>query len=124
MIQSIVGMLIFWVCACFHTTNVRRVFLAIITPTSFQVVTVFVLVWENTATVRILGSLLVLAYQATSMSVVMHHHHSWWWWWWWLPLALVGRTLVGRLVAHLMGLPYQPCAGLEWTIAGERFCLT
>jgi hypothetical protein len=121
MMQSVVGMLIFWFCTFFHTENVRRTFLAMSFPTSFQVVTVFVLVWENTATVRILGSLLVLAYQGTSMSVVMQHRYHWWWW---LPLALVGRALVGRLVAHLMGLPHQPCAGLGWTIAGERFCLT
>jgi hypothetical protein len=116
MIQSIAGLLIFSVCG-YTSDCFRRVFLAICAPTSFQVVTVFVLVWENTATVRILGSLLVLIYQAASMSVVMHHH-------WWLPLSLVGRALVGRLVAHLMGLPYQPCAGLEWKIAGEHFCLT
>lgn len=115
MISSIVGMLVFWLCGC--AFDFRRVFLAIVTPASFQLVIVLVLVWENTATVRILGSLFVLMYQATSMSVL--HHHCW------FPLALVGRALIGRfLVAPLMGLPYQPCAGLEWTIAGERFCLT
>jgi hypothetical protein len=121
MIPSMLGMSIFCICGYYCTNDFRRAFLAISTPTSFQVVTVFVLVWENTATVRILGSLFVLMYQATSMSVVVTHHHHWRV----LPLALVGRALVGCLVAHLiMGLPYQPCAGLEWTIAGERFCLT
>lgn len=120
MLMSIVGMLMLWLCGMTGGSDFRQVFLAICVPTAFQVVTVLVLVWENTAMVRLLGSLFVLVFQATAMFVVV----GWRYCWWQLAVAVILRALVGRVLAHLLGLPWQPCGGLEWTVGGERFCLT
>ena len=118
MIISVMNQIILWtVGTLMGKGNYRHVFLAISFPTAFQVITVLVLVWENTATVRLLGSLFVLAFQATAMFCIMGDY-------WWFVIAVVLRALVGRCVAHLMGLEWQPCAGLEWSLGGERFCLT
>jgi len=118
MMSSVINMLVLWMCGSVVARgDYRHVFLAISVPMAFQVVTVLVLVWENTATVRLLGSLFVLVFQATAMFVVVGQY-------WWLALAIVVRALVGRLVAHVMGLPWQPCAGLEWTLGGDCFCLS
>lgn len=51
-------------------TLFTRSYLAVMFPTSFAVVTILVLVWENTYTVRLLGSLLVLVYQVLSIYTV------------------------------------------------------
>lgn len=47
-----------------------RSYLAVTIPTSFAVVTILVLVWENTYTVRLLGSLLILTYQVLSIYTI------------------------------------------------------
>lgn len=115
---SVINMFVFWgVGTLVAKGDLRHVFLGVAFPTAFQVVTVLVLVWENTSTVRLLGSLFVVVFQATAMFVVVKQH-------WWLALAIVFRALVGRLVAYSMGLSWQPCAGIEWKIGDERFCLS
>jgi ABC-type bacteriocin/lantibiotic exporter with double-glycine peptidase domain len=117
MMSSMVDLLVFWACGTWVAKgDVRHVFLGVTFPSAFQVVTVLVLVWENTSTVRLLGSLFVLVFQATAMFVVVGQY-------WWLTLAIIIRAIVGRLVAHAMGLPNQPCAGLEWKLGGEMLCL-
>ena len=44
-----------------------KVYVAVVLPTSFSIVTILVLIWENTFTVRLLGSLLILTYQMVSI---------------------------------------------------------
>lgn len=117
MLSSMVDLLVFWACGCLVARgDFRHAFLGVTFPTAFQVVTVLVLVWENTSTVRLLGSLFVLVFQATAMFVVVEQY-------WWLAVAVVLRAIIGQLLALAMGLPSQPCAGLEWTVGGIPFCV-
>lgn len=118
MMGSMVDLVVFWACASLFVgkESVQHVFLGLTFPTAFQVVTVLALVWENTSTVRLLGLLFVLVFQATAMFVVVRQY-------WWMVMAVTVRAIVGRLVAHFMGLDFQPCAGLEWIIGGQQFCL-
>eukprot|EP00536_Pseudo-nitzschia_multiseries_P006223 jgi/Psemu1/14752/gm1.14752_g len=59
-----------------------QIYLALLLPTAFQVVSVSVLIWENSKTTRALGSLLVACWQSLAVSLVsIHrggggHHHS------------------------------------------------
>lgn len=122
LMNSILNNVVFWMSSSLFTrrNNMRQVFCALFFPTAFQVVTVLVLVWENTATVRILGSLFVLVFQATAIKTVTKQS-----WWLVVPATMV-RALVGRLFAiYVMEWPWQPCAGVEWNVRGdERYCLS
>lgn len=118
MMSSMLNLLVFWACGTLiGRGDFRHVFLGVSFPTAFHVVTVLVLVWENTSTVRLLGSLFVVVFQATAMSVVVRQYC-------WLAIAIIIRALVGRLAAHFMlGLPFEPCAGLECSFGGKQLCL-
>ena len=47
-----------------------KVFWSLILPTAFQVVSIFVLIWENSKSTRALGSLLVTCWQGLAISLV------------------------------------------------------
>jgi hypothetical protein len=47
-----------------------QVYLALVLPSSFSVVTVLVIIWENTRMVRLLGSVLIAGWQCLALSVV------------------------------------------------------
>jgi hypothetical protein len=47
-----------------------QIYLAMLLPTSFQVVSILVLLWENSKTTRALGSLLVACWQSLGISLI------------------------------------------------------
>merc|ERR1712238_345024 len=47
-----------------------QIFLSLLLPTSFQVVSVSVLIWENSNTTRALGSLLITCWQCLAISLI------------------------------------------------------
>ena len=47
-----------------------QIYMALILPSSFAVVTILVLIWENTKTVRLLGTVLVACWQCLALSVL------------------------------------------------------
>lgn len=49
---------------------VSRIFLAIVIPSFFTMVTIFVMIWENNSTIRFLGSLQILTYQVISLYTI------------------------------------------------------
>mmetsp|Transcript_9261 Transcript_9261/g.18447 ORF Transcript_9261/g.18447 Transcript_9261/m.18447 type:complete len:448 (+) Transcript_9261:174-1517(+) len=51
-----------------------QLYLALLLPTSFQVLSVLVLIWENSKTTRALGSLLVTCGQSLAISLISIHH--------------------------------------------------
>jgi hypothetical protein len=50
-----------------------KLFWALILPMSFQVVSIFVLIWENSKTTRALGSLLIASWQSLAISLIVHN---------------------------------------------------
>lgn len=104
-----------------------RVHLAVVLPTSFAVVTILVLVWENTYTVRLLGSLLIFTYQLLSIFAIASVE----------GLSPLETTLtIGFAVAlcalnswalsRMGGLTGVPCAGFSHHMDGQllSLCLT
>lgn len=114
-----------------------HVYLAVLLPTAWQVVTILVKVWENTATVRCISSLLILCYQwmavtevvaswlrttgtTTKTTTTKSNNDSWMW-------SLLPMT-VGLLVRAGVGLVWTmmctesttplPCVGLPWLLPG------
>merc|ERR1712238_439501 len=58
------------------------IFLSLLLPTSFQVVSVSVLIWENSNTTRALGSLLITCWQCLAISLITINtgiHYSFIW---------------------------------------------
>lgn len=53
-----------------HRHLPAKIFWSLILPTAFQVVSIFVLIWENSKTTRALGSLLVTCWQGLAISLV------------------------------------------------------
>lgn len=47
-----------------------KLFLALMLPSSFTIVTMLVMMWDNTTTVRLLGSLMIASWQGLAVSVV------------------------------------------------------
>jgi hypothetical protein len=82
-----------------------KVFLALLLPSTFSVVSIVVMIWENTKTVRILGSVLITYWQGMAVSVISND----------ISVPLVG-ILVGvlwRLAVSTLWLQPYPCVGLE-----------
>ena len=48
-----------------------KLFLAVVLPTSFRFISIFILIWENSDTVRILGSCFVLLYQSMTIQTII-----------------------------------------------------
>lgn len=49
---------------------ITKIWLALVMPTACRIVTIMVQIWENTDTVRLLGSLLLVSYKCMALSVV------------------------------------------------------
>eukprot|EP00977_Amphora_coffeiformis_P028121 scaffold34698_cov173-Amphora_coffeaeformis.AAC.9 len=110
-----------------RTTNpgmlLTRSYLAVMIPTSFAVVTILILVWENTYTVRLLGSLLILTYQVLSIYTIASAEGL-------TPkestvaiaLAIVCNSFISWILSIAVGgLNGVPCAGLSYTIEPQLF---
>ena len=137
-LQAVVRIFIFWavtyVCLrqCSKKTLtsspllLTRTYLAVLLPTLFAVVTVLVLVWENTDTVRFLGSILILTYQAFSIHTVgsvegVGFGVS-------FGTTLLAITLcvfTSWIFTNLAGLSHVPCAGFYYNFnAHLSLCVT
>jgi hypothetical protein len=114
------------------TNMPTHVYLAVVLPTAWQVVTILIHIWENTAIIRLLSSLLTLCYQWMAVTVVVAscvrttnttttkgNVDTW-------ILSLVAIT-VGLLVRAGVGLVWTmmwtdttpfPCVGLPWLLPG------
>lgn len=56
---------------------ISKLFLAVLLPTSFRFISIFILIWENSDSVRILASFFVLLFQFTSIQTIMEQqYHS------------------------------------------------
>ena len=105
-----------------RTSLLTRSYLAVVLPTAFGVVTILVLIWENTYTVRLLGSLLILTYQIMAITTIASVQG--------LRPALAAVTIVLAVMAaaltswvlssssllSLGGLSRVPCAGFLYTV--------
>ena len=61
----------------YHRNNAAyQIFLGLLLPTSFQVVCVSVLIWENSNTTRALGSLLIACWQCLALSLITINNPS------------------------------------------------
>jgi hypothetical protein len=94
--------------------------LALLLPSSFSVVTIFVIIWENTKTVRLLGSLLIAYWQGIAVSVISSDIQT--------PLVGLIVGVLWRLVVSIVWVRPSPCIGLdlELPIPGGPYnlCLT
>jgi uncharacterized integral membrane protein len=86
------------------TTTRTKVFWALLLPSTFSVVTIFVIIWENTKTVRLLASLLIAYWQGIAVSVISGDIST-------AVVGIVAGTL-WRLGVSLWMQPYI-CVGLE-----------
>jgi len=89
-------------------TSIYQVCLALILPLSFSLVTFFVLVWENTSTVRILGKLLETMYQCTAIMVLG---------------GGIDRFLVGLLSRVGLCLVFSNLFRFPCSMAQESYCI-
>ena len=103
-----------------------RTYLAVLLPTAFAVVIILVLVWENTFTVRLLGSLLILTYQVLSIYTVASVQGL-------RPafaaltilLAVILASLVSWTMSSMGGLSRVPCAGFLYEVNSSlSLCLS
>lgn len=58
-----------------NTALVSKLYLAVIIPTYIRFFSIWILIWENSDTIRILSSFFVLLYQLTSLITILHHYH-------------------------------------------------
>lgn len=87
-------------------------------PTSFCIVTIFVSMWENTKTVRMLGSLLVASWQGVAIWVVTKDLYT--------PTLGLLAGILWRHLFTILFTPHFPCLGLEIEILGQNrpICIT
>lgn len=97
-----------------------HLYLALLLPTTFQVVTILVHVWEKTDTIRLLGSLLTYSYQftavKTALSLLRTDNQ-----WARHVIPLVGvcfPAAVGLLLSRAIPSMPLPCTGWEQSIPG------
>lgn len=81
-LASLMGRLLEWLAVRLHARRKFKnytddkdsisdtLFMALMLPSSFTIVTIVVLMWENTTTVRLLGSLMIAYWQGLAVSVV------------------------------------------------------
>jgi hypothetical protein len=105
-----------------HPMLASQVYLALVLPTSFDVVVILVLIWENTKTVRLAGSLLIAYWQGTALLLLSPNMLA--------PLVGLAVRLLWNNVCSTYLQPF-PCVGLDigsWgSLAEERaysLCLT
>lgn len=98
--------------------NGFKLFWALFMPSTFSAVTIFVNIWENTKTVRLLGSLLIAYWQGIAVWVVTGDLST--------PMLGLVAGILWRLIVSLLFIQPFPCIGLELEIPGEyyRLCVT
>lgn len=127
--SSFLGMLVQWLAIFLymkHLTKKTQLFYlstkvlwALLLPSSFSVVTIFVLVWENTKTTRLLGSLLVASGQGIAVFVVSEDMQT--------PLVGLIAGVIWRLLVPTFWIQSSPCIGLEVDLLGAppySLCVT
>jgi hypothetical protein len=124
-VTSSLGLLFQWyIMQVFQTRREKsrgagtKLFWALILPSSFSIVTIFVNIWENAKTVRMLGSLLIAYWQGIAVWVVTGDLST--------PLLGVVAGILWRLLVSLLFTQPFPCIGLELEILGENhhLCVT
>jgi len=95
-----------------------HLYLALLLPTTLQVVTILIHVWEKTDTIRQLGSLLMFSYQymAVITALSLRANYKIGWIRYLIPLfGLCLQASVGLVWASTITTPL-PCNAWEWTI--------
>lgn len=87
-----------------------QIYLGLILPTSFQIISVLVLLWEDSKTTRAFGSLLIACWQCLGISLISMNNGS-------KPKA---KKIVLRGFTPLMGF----ISLIAWRFAIDRFILT
>ena len=95
-----------------------KLFWALILPSSFSIVTMLVSIWENTETVRLLGSILIACWQCIAIFVVSSDFST--------PIIGLLAGVVWRLVCSMVWTKSSICLGLDLEISGglHRLCFT
>ena len=115
-LQSFLGIMFQWMILSFfcrrsdrrHPPSVSlQIYLALLLPSSFAVVTTLVIVWENTVTVRRIGTLLIVAWQSLALSLVGG---------WMAPLVSILVRVAWKATVKSLIIPPLPCAGLALDI--------
>lgn len=128
---SFAGLVLQWLAIYFYLAQTNKplhpilasqVYLALVLPTTFDVVIIWVLIWENTKTVRLAGSLLIAYWQGTALLLLSPSMLA--------PLVGLGVRLVWNYVCSIFLHPF-PCVGLDigsfGSLAEDRaysLCLT
>lgn len=110
-----------------RSTSSKTLFWGLLLPTSFHVVTILVLVWENSFTVKRLGSLYVVCMQYLGLQAAMVDNRKQGSNYspsasalWVLLGGLAARALVRQALARFSPLPLLACTGLFY----NKWCLT
>ena len=123
-ICSFAGLLLEWATLdLFSAPDQKRplLFLALALPASFNIIILFVMIWENTQTIRILGSLLILYWQGIGLYVVVQKSKI-------VPAILTALTvrLLWRAILLNVSSLDIPCSGLDLEVIypAMSLCLT
>jgi hypothetical protein len=118
--MAIVGYLSFAGMKNSPSSNVSgKVFLALLLPSTFSVVTMIVTIWENTKTVRLLGSVLIAYWRGIAVSVVSNDIY--------VPIVGILAGVFWRWAVSALWLQPYPCVGLEingWDQMIPSICVT
>lgn len=122
-LSSLMGLLFQWyVIQYFQTKKERatgsriKLFWAVFLPCSFTAVTIFVSIWENTRTVRMLGTLLISYWQGTATWVVTKNLST--------PTLCLLAGVLWRFLLPLLFPGRIACVGYELELFHQRFCVT
>lgn len=98
--------------------NSVRLFWALLLPSCFSIVTIFVSIWENAHTVRMLGSLLIAYWQRIAVGVITNDLST--------PALGFVAGILWRFMVSLLFVDTVPCTGFELEVLGDhyRLCLT
>lgn len=106
-ITSIMGRILEWLAVSMYATRLNqgpvsdRLFMALMLPSSFTIVTIVVLMWENTMTVRLLGSLMTAYWQGLAVSVVSGDFVG--------PAIVLGIRIFWKVALSTLNIP---CGGV------------
>jgi hypothetical protein len=97
-----------------------KIYLALLLPSTFSVITILVMMWENTKTVRLLGSIMTAYWKALAISTISLD--------WKAPtIGILARLVTALIFIAVPILPDIPCIGLELNhleSLGLQLCLT
>ena len=89
-----------------------KLFWALLLPLSFSIVTVFVRIWEDSSTVRTLGSLLTAYWQWLAVGLVTKNRAT-------TILGLLGGILLRSILFSVLLYESYPCVGIELDLFKE-----